>query len=116
MVTKRSKLMYEFTNVIVSQRIDINFSTLEMDDGNTFNSRAAAYYVEVIASTVNATISGSMIAVAGLGVGGSSDQSRTMVIGGIEAAVSSNVVIFLTAPSDDILRIDLDLGFLTLQI
>jgi len=55
MTTKVSKLVYEFNSNTLAggpYNIDIDSSTLDMDDGNSLGTDAA-YYVETIVLTSN---------------------------------------------------------------
>jgi len=71
MVTKRNKLVYEFNNVTTSQTINIDFNSLDISDGNTFDTLAAAYFIDTVVLSVNATNTGTDKRKCGLGVGSS---------------------------------------------
>lgn len=114
MVTKRTKLVYEFTGVSVSPVIEIDFSTLEMDDGNTFDEFAAAYFGEVTALTTNASFTGMSRRAFGVGVGAivGPTQSRGSWFGSLEFN-GGNAGLLVSATTPNTITIDTSMASLT---
>ena len=108
MVSKKSRLVYEFTGVSTSQTIDIDPATLGMDDGNNLSTVDSAFMIDVNAISQSASFGGFIRRRAGY-----SYKSSTLAFEGDDtiSILSGNISSAVFTVSGGNIRITLNLAF-----